>query len=74
MSKNNGGKFVLGAIVGAVAGAVTGLLFAPKSGKELRSDIGDKAKDITEKGKEFAVKEATEVKKMTEEVVEKIKN
>lgn len=72
MSKNNG-KFFLGAIVGAVAGAVTGLLFAPKSGKELRSDIGDKAKDVAKKGKEFAAKEATEVKKMTENVVKKIK-
>ncbi len=44
---------LLGAIVGGVIGAVTALLFAPKSGTELREDltqachtIGQKTKDI----------------------------
>jgi len=39
------------AIVAAMAGALAALLFAPKSGSELRSDIKDKAKrtkDIAE--------------------------
>lgn len=35
--------FLIGAISGAALGAAAGLLFAPKAGKELRKDIGDKA-------------------------------
>jgi gas vesicle protein len=39
------------AVVAAMAGALAALLFAPKSGEELRGDIKDKAKrtkDMTE--------------------------
>ena len=32
-------RFAIGALIGFVAGAVTALLMAPKSGKELRSDL-----------------------------------
>ncbi len=48
MAKENhdGRNFALGAILAGVAGYVTGLLTAPKSGKETREDITDKAKDI----------------------------
>ncbi|MCC3373909.1 YtxH domain-containing protein [Cohnella sp. REN36] len=42
-------SFVYGALTGAVAGAVTALLFAPKSGKELRKDISDTAQRVGEK-------------------------
>ncbi|MFO0971582.1 MAG: YtxH domain-containing protein [Candidatus Saccharimonadales bacterium] len=41
-----GKKFGLGIILGAVAGVVTGLLTAPKSGKETREDIKNKAGEI----------------------------
>jgi gas vesicle protein len=34
-------NFLFGIIVGAVAGAGIALLFAPKSGAELRSDLGN---------------------------------
>jgi len=43
------GKFVLGAAIGAAVGAIAGILTAPKSGKETRTDIKEKAceaKDI----------------------------
>ena len=40
--KSNAGKFVLGAAVGAALG----LLFAPKSGKETRRIIKEKASDL----------------------------
>ena len=40
------GKFALGAIVGAIGGAIAGLLFAPKSGKETRADLKDKADEV----------------------------
>lgn len=36
-------KFGLGVLIGAAAGVITGLLTAPKSGKETRQDIKDKA-------------------------------
>ncbi len=39
MSKNDGKKFAIGAVIGAIAGLVTGLLTAPQSGKETREDI-----------------------------------
>ncbi|GAA3401344.1 YtxH domain-containing protein [Paenibacillus hodogayensis] len=56
MSEHQGrGKdFILGAIVGGVLGAVTALLFAPKSGKELRADISTQAHVISEKTQELA--------------------
>lgn len=41
-----GGKFFLGAIFGAIAGAVAALLTAPKSGKETRQDLKNKADEM----------------------------
>lgn len=41
-----GKKFGVGILVGAVAGVLAGLLTAPKSGKETREDIKNKAKDV----------------------------
>lgn len=42
---NTGGAakgFILGVLAGGIAGSVTALLYAPKSGRELRKDIGQK--------------------------------
>lgn len=44
MSKSK--KFGLGLVIGAVAGAVAGVLAAPKSGKETREDLKNKADDL----------------------------
>jgi len=41
-------------IIGGGIGAVIALLFAPKSGKELRGDIADASRKGLEKGKEAA--------------------
>lgn len=41
-----GKKFGLGILIGTVVGVITGLLTAPKSGKETRQDIKDKAKEV----------------------------
>lgn len=41
-----GKKFGLGVAIGAVAGVVAGLLTAPKSGKETRQDIKNKAGEV----------------------------
>lgn len=53
-----GGKFVLGAAIGAVAGVITGFLTAPKSGKETRADIKQKAGEV----KETVAKSADDLK------------
>ncbi len=47
--------FLLGAIVGGVAGAVTALLFAPKSGAELRRDIADSSTQMYDKSRDYFV-------------------
>lgn len=44
MSK--GKKFGLGVLVGAVAGVAAGILAAPKSGKETRKDLKNKAGEV----------------------------
>lgn len=38
-----GGEFMFGLLCGAAVGAAIGLLFAPKSGAELRTQIADSA-------------------------------
>lgn len=43
MSKNTAKKFAVGTVIAAVAGYLAGILTAPKSGKETRSDIKEKA-------------------------------
>jgi gas vesicle protein len=37
MSKSS--NFIAGAVLGAAIGSILGLLFAPKSGEELRKDL-----------------------------------
>ena len=39
----NGSSFVMGLLTGTVLGAGLGMLFAPKSGSELRGQISDQA-------------------------------
>lgn len=41
-----GKKFGLGVLVGAIAGVAAGILAAPKSGKETRNDIKNKAGEV----------------------------
>ncbi|HEX2953614.1 MAG TPA: YtxH domain-containing protein [Bacillota bacterium] len=48
-SGNQGKTIVAAAIAGGLVGAALGLLFAPKSGKELREDISGKAKETWDK-------------------------
>lgn len=49
--------FVIGTVIGAAAGLVAGLLTAPKSGKDTRTDLKDKA----EKMKSDAIESAKSV-------------
>jgi gas vesicle protein len=47
-AENGGGGFMLGLITGTVLGAGIGLLFAPKSGAELRSQLTTRANDLAD--------------------------
>ena len=43
----SGNNFVAGMIIGAAAGAAIGLMFAPKTGKETRHIVKDRAGKIS---------------------------
>jgi gas vesicle protein len=42
----HGGGFMMGLLTGTVLGAGLGMLLAPKSGRELRQDIGEQASSL----------------------------
>ena len=67
MAKKGTGKFVLGALIGAGLG----LLFAPKSGKETRKALVNKADELIQKVKEL---EPGEVRDALEDKVKSIMN
>ncbi len=50
--QHTGKKLAIGAALAGAVGYVTGILTAPKSGKETREDIADKAEDIKEGAEE----------------------
>ncbi|CAH0117659.1 MULTISPECIES: YtxH domain-containing protein [unclassified Paenibacillus] len=57
---NDKGKtFMVGALIGGIVGSVTALLFAPKSGRELRKDIKEGAQQVGEKTQQV-VKQVSE--------------
>ena len=45
--------FVLGLIAGGAIGSITALLYAPKSGRELRKDIGNKSREVIKETGEY---------------------
>lgn len=50
----NSKDFLIGTLVGSMVGAAAALLLAPKSGKDLRSDLNNQTSSLREKGNEFA--------------------
>ena len=50
MSENNK-DLLVGLFIGGLIGAAMGVLFAPKSGKETREDIVNKANELFDKAK-----------------------
>ena len=66
MSKKGTGKLFLGGAVGAGLA----LLFAPKSGEELRKDLGEKITELINKAKDV---DSNEVKENIEKKVQEIK-
>lgn len=58
----------MGLLIGGALGALAGIFFAPKSGKELRSDIKEKGRDFLKDAKEIYADAGTKVKDIIEEV------
>lgn len=72
--------FVIGALVGGIVGAAVGLLLAPKTGKDLRSDVAQQAVNIKQKGlvlsstaKEKTAQFSTQIKEQSTQLVDKVK-
>ena len=64
---NNGGSRFAFFLAGLGIGGVIGLLFAPRSGKETRDLIAQKAED----GRDFVVNKSGEFRRQAEQAVEK---
>lgn len=67
-NRNKNGSNFLGALLLAGLSAGAALLFAPKSGKELRKDIKVKADEYKEQGKTYADNLAQDIKEAVQEV------
>jgi len=70
MSEDNGGSQVGFFLAGLGIGAVVALLLAPRSGRETREFIANKA----EEGRDFVVTKSEEIRKQAEDAVEKGKD
>lgn len=70
MSENSGGSNVAFFLAGMGIGAVLALLFAPKSGKETREYIAQRA----EESRDYMAAKGKELRKQAEEAVEKAKD
>ncbi len=65
--ENQQGHFFMGFLIGGVLGVLAGIFFAPKSGKELRSDIKEKGSEVLKDGKEIYADASTKAKEIIEE-------
>ena len=57
----------LGLLIGGALGALAGIFFAPKSGKELRSNIREKGSEVLKDGKEIYADASAKAKEIIEE-------
>ncbi len=65
--------FFKGLVIGGLAGAVIGILYAPKSGKETRDEIGKKAEELLVKAKEEYEQTLEKSRKTYETAVSRLK-
>jgi len=61
------GHFFMGFLIGGVLGALAGIFFAPKSGKELRSDIKEKGSEVLKDGNEIYADASAKAKAIIDE-------
>jgi gas vesicle protein len=66
--------FCMGLLIGGVLGALASIFFAPKSGKELRSDIKEKGNEFLKDTKEIYADVGTKAKEMIGEVKHQAKD
>ena len=66
--------FFMGLLIGGALGALAGILFAPKSGKELRSHIKDKESEILKDAKNIYADASTNAKEIMGEVKHQAKD
>ena len=57
----------MGLLIGGALGALAGILFAPKSGKKLRSDIKEIGSEVLKDAKEIYADTSTKAKEIIEE-------
>lgn len=79
--KNFGRGLLVGLLTGGALGAAIALLFAPKSGKELRADIKEKAGTALDEAERFydvakekAINTINEGKKKSEQIIHDAKS
>lgn len=65
-------NFITGLFIGGVIGAAVGILFAPKSGKELREDIEGKTDELLAKAKEEYQEALEKSKKAYEAAIDRL--
>ncbi|GLC88202.1 YtxH domain-containing protein [Lysinibacillus piscis] len=72
--------FVIGALVGGIVGAAAGLLLAPKSGKDLRSDVAvqavhlkDRSAGFSTTAKDKTLQLSKQIQEQSTQLVEKVK-
>lgn len=72
MSKDTAKKFALGAVFAAIAGYIAGILTAPKSGKETREDIKNKANETYASAEKELKKLHTELGELIDKATDKL--
>jgi len=67
------GSFLKGFVIGGILGVLAGVFFAPKSGRELRSDLKDKGTEVLKDAKEIYADAGTKAKEIIEEAKQQAK-
>ena len=65
-NNHNGSSLLQGFLIGSAVGAAAAILLAPKSGKELRSDIKEKGNDVLDGAKRLCSDAQTKAKALVE--------
>jgi gas vesicle protein len=66
--------FCMGLMIGGALGALAGIFFAPKSGKELRSDIEEKGGEVLRNAKGIYTDVSTNAQEIIGEVKHQVKD
>jgi len=69
--------FFMGFLIGGVLGALAGIFFAPKPGKDLRSDLKEKGSEVLRDGKDIYADASTKAREIIVEAkhqAEELKN